>query len=123
VIDDFRPNDCGCALSASSEWVVWAEKEGQEKTSTWLGYGGSGRKDAMTFKRIAASVVIGLLTWFVLMVFHEEWRLPINTEAFGPPPFNPFRPWVPLVLIAMVWWALNTFLRWAYRPEHFPQGR
>jgi hypothetical protein len=72
----------------------------------------------MTVRRIVASVVMGLCLWFVLLVIHEEWRLPFYTEAFGPPPFNPFRFWVPLVLIAGIWSALNAFLRWADRPQH-----
>jgi hypothetical protein len=67
----------------------------------------------MTVMRIAASVVMGLFLWFVLLVIHEEWRLPVNTEAFGPPLFNPFPLWVPLALIAAILWALNVFMRWA----------
>lgn len=71
----------------------------------------------MTIRRIAASVVVGLFLWFVLLVIHEEWRLPSYQEAFGPPPFNPFNLWTPAVLIAGIWWSLNAFLRWADRPE------
>jgi len=71
----------------------------------------------MTVKRIAASVILGVPLWFVLLVIHEEWRLPINQEAFGPPPFDPFPFWVPLALVGGICWALNAFLRWADRPE------
>lgn len=67
----------------------------------------------MTVKRIAASVVMGLFLWVVLLFIHEEWRLPSYQEAFGPPLFNPFDVWTPAVLIVACWWALNAFLRWA----------
>ena len=79
-----------------------------------------GRQEAMTIKRIAVSAAAGLLFWFVLLVIHEEWRLPFYTEAFGPPPFNPFRVWVPLVLIAGILGALNAFLRWADKQLETP---
>ena len=75
----------------------------------------------MTMRRMAASVVMGLFLWFVLMVIHEEWR--VDAAAFGPPPFNPFNLWTPAVLIAVFWWLLNAFLRWADRQlEEPPQG-
>lgn len=60
---------------------------------------------------------MGLSLWVVLIFIHEEWRLPFNQEAFGPPPFDPFNLWTPAVLIIGIWWLLNAFLRWADRPE------
>ena len=76
-----------------------------------------GWEEAMTPKRIAASVVMGLFLWVVLMFIHEEWRVPMNAAAFGPPPFNPFTLWTPALLVAGILGLLNAFLRWADRPE------
>jgi hypothetical protein len=72
--------------------------------------------------RFVASVVVGVFAWFVLLVIHEEWRLPVNAAAFGPPPFNPFNPWTPAALIAAIWVLLNALIRWADRPEELPNA-
>lgn len=75
----------------------------------------------MTIRRVAASVVMGLFVWVVLLFIHEEWRLPSYQVAFGPPPFNPFNWWTPVVLIVVIWWLLNVFLRWADRQLEEPR--
>ena len=46
-------------------------------------------------RKVVASVIIGVFLWIVLLFIHEEWRLPVNAAAFGPPPFNPFNLLVP----------------------------
>ena len=74
----------------------------------------------MTVKRIAASVVIGLFLWLVLMFIHEEWQQYYDGGLAGSPPFNPFNLWMPTVLIGVLWWSLNAFLRWADKPEELP---
>ena len=74
-------------------------------------------------KKAVAAVVIGLFLWFILLVIHEEWRLPSYQAAFGPPPFNPFNLWTPAVLIVGIWALLVAFVRWAERQLDGPVPR
>ena len=74
-------------------------------------------------KKAVASVVIGAVLWFVLMVIHEEWQQYQQAGWAGPPPFNPFNLWTPAALIAAIWASLAVFMRWAYRQLEEPLGK
>ena len=74
-------------------------------------------------RKVVASVIIGVFLWIVLLFIHEEWRLPVNAAAFGPPPFNPFNLLVPVFLSAGVWALLVAFVRWADRQLEEPVGQ
>ena len=74
-------------------------------------------------KKAAASVIIGLFLWLVLMFIHEEWEQYYTGGLAGPPPFNPFNMVVPITLILGVWALLVVFIRWAERQLDGPVPR